>query len=203
MNTYTETKIINRILNTGTIMSIEKNEQELKGLTRELKSYFQYDYCALFNCFTGALQAGLLANGYSYGKKIKINQFYKNNQIINFIRYIGLEIEFADFPEECLLTKEIEMIDETNFIKNRNIHSAIIDFTKYGYGPAAAFLTNDLEQFNIADRLKIFGEQDLKTMWEDKESNPLCLSTIQFNYRLSPLVAGLLRYALKETRENV
>jgi dTDP-4-amino-4,6-dideoxygalactose transaminase len=195
-----ELKVVSRILNSGVIMSIERNETELKGLERELKIFYQRNFCSLFNCTTGAIQAALMACGYGYGDSVLLNPEIAEKSIKKFINFLGISAESRVLGSD-LLTPEISIfnIGKNNCSKQKDqvlSEIIIIDFAGFGYGTAAAVLLNDPKQYSVVDRLKIFGEQDLQTMRENKEANHNCEPSIQFNYRLSPLVAALIRAKL-------
>jgi dTDP-4-amino-4,6-dideoxygalactose transaminase len=74
----------------------------------------------------------------------------------------------------------------------------VVDLTGLGFGPAAAVLTDDPAVWARAERLKIFGAYDLRTMWTQEEADPELVPGVQFNYRLSPLVAACVRMALSQ-----
>jgi len=195
MDALQELKIITRVLNSGTIMSIERNEIELHGLEKDLKQIYQFKFCSLFNCITGAIQAALMACGNGHGDTILLNSNLQNTSFVKFIQFLGINIRYQELADNWL-TQDIGMLtlpEYSLWSQERSPEMLIVDFTKLNYGMAAAVLLNSQWQYNIIDRLKIFGEQDLKTMHEGKESNSECEPTIQFNYRLSPLVAALIR----------
>ncbi|MNJ71004.1 hypothetical protein D3C77_675020 [compost metagenome] len=73
---------------------------------------------------------------------------------------------------------------------------SVLDFTGLGFGPAAAIASDDEQIWKKAERLKIFGAFDLQTMWTQEESEPDLQPAVQFNYRLSPLVAACVKIAL-------
>ena len=72
----------------------------------------------------------------------------------------------------------------------------VVDFSGLGFGPAAAMLTDDAMAWERAERLKIFGSYDLRTMWTQTAPDSGPVPGVQFNYRLSPLVAACVRLAL-------
>jgi hypothetical protein len=72
----------------------------------------------------------------------------------------------------------------------------VLDLGPLGFGPAGAVLTDDETVWARAERLKIFGAFDLRTMWTQAESSPDLVPGVQFNYRLSPLVAACIRTTL-------
>lgn len=74
----------------------------------------------------------------------------------------------------------------------------VVDLTGLGFGPAAAVLTDDPAVWARAERLKIFGAYDLRTMWTQEEDSADLVPGVQFNYRLSPLVAACARMALSQ-----
>ncbi|MCS5237637.1 degT/DnrJ/EryC1/StrS aminotransferase, partial [Staphylococcus aureus] len=52
---YNLSFILSRVLNTGTIMSIEKNEKELPGLENKVKKLTKKKYASTFNSYTGGM----------------------------------------------------------------------------------------------------------------------------------------------------
>ena len=54
---------ITRVLNTGIVMSIEKNEKELRGLKRQLEKLSNRKYCILFNSNNASLHGALWGLG--------------------------------------------------------------------------------------------------------------------------------------------
>jgi len=72
----------------------------------------------------------------------------------------------------------------------------VLDFTGLGFGPCAALAVSDVSVWKKAERLKIFGAFDLKTMWTQEESDSEIEPAIQFNYRLSPLVGACVKLTL-------
>lgn len=198
MDKLQEAMIVARILNTGTIMSIEKNERELKGLEKSLTHRFKYQYCSLFNAYHGAIQGSLAARDLKFGDTLRINQFFFNKELTAFLaHYLGLILEKTILPEgqlyEGLNVINLSQDGATGCLEDNRQEMLVVDFSAMNYGSAAALLTNDQQQYYRAERLKIFGEPDLRTMWNDKEFLPEIPGTIQFNYRLSPLVAGLIK----------
>lgn len=198
MSMLKEVMIMSRVINTGTIMSIEKNEKEILGLERNLTRYYDFAYCSLCNSFHAALHSALFAEGYRYGDKVTVKSDLVTQQLKQFFNYLGLRVFSAIYLEEGKITPEIHMLSPGSRPERVPLSTAVIDFTQLGYGHAAAMLTDTAIKYAKADRLKIFGRQDLRTMWEGKESSPDALPTIQFNYRLSPLVAALIRNSLIE-----
>ena len=74
--------------------------------------------------------------------------------------------------------------------------AAVLDLTPLGFGPCAALVTDDELVWKRAERLKIFGSFDLRTMWTQQEQSSDLQVGVQFNYRLSPLVGACARLAL-------
>lgn len=198
MDAFKEIVIMTRVVNAGIIMSIEKNEKELKGLMREIVTRYGFPYCSLCNTFYAAFHSAIHAHGYRRNDLLAIKSSFLTDEITRFIQYLGLKIEPSVRIEDGLIVPDIGLLNIESATNMTNISTAIIDFTHLGYGPAAAMLTKDKQKYLSAERLKIFGLPDLQTMWEDKETNPDIISTIQFNYRLSPLVAALVRNEILE-----
>lgn len=176
-------------------MSIERNQRELSSLERILKTKLGFEYVSLFNAFQGSIHAALLAQGYFYNSPITIGEKWKDTPIQLFLEYLGLKVTVdlgvpADQvgPYRCI---DMKSWNEGDLPEKDS--ATIVDLTQFGYGPAAAFLTQKPSEWEIAERLKIFGQHDLKTMWEQQEVKPPGPASVQFNYRLSPIVASLIR----------
>ena len=83
-----------------------------------------------------------------------------------------------------------------NSNKIKKFETVILDFTELGFGPAAVLITNNELVYEKAEKIKIFGSYDLRTMWTQERDGSHIEPEIQFNYRLSPLVAACLKLSL-------
>jgi len=188
--------VLTRVLNTGVIMSIERNEQELKGLQKVLKRVSGRNFVNLYNSYTGAIHGAAVGNNLVYGEQIGV--FDDDDSIHKFIRWLGL-IENANLEVPFVVVKmdwnQISTIEDI-FTSYSDAGTIIVDFTSLNFGPCAAVLTNDESVYNRGERLKIFGAFDLRTMWTQKDEYTDSESGVQFNYRLSPLVAACVKLAI-------
>lgn len=194
--------VLSRVMTSGVIMSIEKNETELKGLEKILSQICQKQFASLFNCCTGAIHAALCGQDIVYGCSTNINKLSDKKK--RFIKWLGIDNDDINFKEPF---SEIEInwdnlpkIDEF-ILREANKKILILDFTSLGFGPAAALLTNDEYVYKKAERLKIFGAFDMRTMWTQIESEKDVKTGVQFNYRLSPLVGACIKLAI--LRRNI
>jgi hypothetical protein len=188
--------VLSRVLTSGVIMSIEKNETELKGLEKTLGKLFNKQFISLFNCYTGAVHAGLWGQDINYGGVTNVNEMSESNKL--FINWLGIKnspIASVPFQQFSLSWNNISHLDEV--IESNNASEIILlDMTSLGFGPAAALLTNNESVYKKAERLKIFGAFDLRTMWTQIESERDIKTGVQFNYRLSPLVGACIKLVL-------
>lgn len=193
--------VLSRVMTTGVIMSIEKNETELKGLEKILSQIFQKQFASLFNCYTGAIHAALCGQDIVYGCSTNINKLSEKKK--RFIKWLGIDNDInvnEPFRELEITWDNLPKIDEL-ILLNDNEKVFILDFTSLGFGPAAALLTNDEYVYKKAERLKIFGAFDMRTMWTQVESEKNVKTGVQFNYRLSPLVGACIKLAI--LRRNI
>lgn len=191
--------VLSRVLTSGVIMSIEKNERELKGLENSIKKLTRAKYVSLFNSYTGAVHAALWGQDIVYGSSVRLPQ--ANDQEKKFLRWLGVELssdqtKLPGFDRVSINWDNLNKIDELVLPKNNSSPVLVLNFTDLGFGPCAAIATNDMTIWKKAERLKIFGAFDLKTMWTQQESDPEFQPAIQFNYRLSPLVAACVKLSL-------
>lgn len=191
--------VLSRVLTSGVIMSIEKNENELKGLEKGIRKVTKTKYVSLFNSYTGAIHAALWGQDLVRGSSTRIDRASERER--KFLRWLGVEL-VSD--ETVRLGYERVSIDwdhlnEIEELVNSKIDRSpvlVLDFTPLGFGPCAAIVTDDTLVWKKAERLKIFGAFDLKTMWTQEESDPQIQPAIQFNYRLSPLIAACVKLSL-------
>lgn len=197
MQDYDLFLILIRVLTTGTIMSIEKQEREVPALQSILQKYTNRKYIGVFNSVTGAIHGALWGQGLEFGSVAKFAQpqtFEKK-----FVSWLGIHIEEAQAEEAAyaLFHLRYDAIAEKQEQLRKSSHNVLVlDFSEFGFGPSACIATNDESAWQKAERLKIFGAFDLRTMWTQQESCPKWEPAIQLNYRLSPLVAACIRAAL-------
>ena len=188
---------ITRVLNTGVIMSIEKNEKELKGLKRQLQKLSKKKYCILFNSKNASLHGALWGLGYRYGDKVNLDGLKKKEN--KFIKWLGLTNDHTTNRTD-LGSVQINwdnIINIQTLLEDQSFNEVIqVDFSDLSFGPCAAILTNDEKVFKKAERLIIFGAFDLKTMWTQRESETEIEPALQLNYRLSPLVGACVKLSI-------
>lgn len=191
--------VLSRVLNSGVIMSIEKNDQELKGLEKSVAKLTNTKYVSLFNSYTGAVHGALWGQDIRYQSATRLHQ--PSEQERKFLHWLGITL--AAEPHVQLAYSSIRLsgsnlreIDQLVHKTGEGAPVLILDFSELGFGPVAAIATNDENIWKKAERLKIFGAFDLQTMWTQEESEPDLEPTAQFNYRLSPLVAACVKLTL-------
>lgn len=187
---------IARVLNSGVLMSIEKNEKELKGLKRQLSKLSGKKYVVLFNSDTGALHSALCGLSYGYGDKANLNNLTDSET--KFVSWLGIK------QDSAVTTTPIKMINiDWNNLKeisamlaNDGTKVIKVNFTDLSFGPCAAICTDDEFVYKRAERLTIFGAFDLRTMWTQVESELNIQPGLQLNYRLSPLVGACVKLSI-------
>ncbi|GGA43726.1 hypothetical protein GCM10007416_16040 [Kroppenstedtia guangzhouensis] len=198
--------VLSRVLTSGVIMSIEKNENELKGLEKRIKKIAKTKYASLFNSYTGAVHAALWGQDLVYGSSTRID--HASEQERKFLHWLGVELVSDEkvplgFERVSIDWDHLNRVEELVHSKLDGSSVLVLDFTPLGFGPCAAIATDDTMVWKKAERLKIFGAFDLKTMWTQEESDPEIQPAIQFNYRLSPLVAACVKLSLlRRNRAN-
>ncbi|NEW06693.1 degT/DnrJ/EryC1/StrS aminotransferase [Paenibacillus sp. SYP-B3998] len=198
--------VLSRVLNTGVIMSIEKNENELKGLEKSISKITKAKYVSLFNSYTGAVHAALWGQDIGHGSSTRLDQASKQEQ--KFIHWLGVNVTSDSevklgFEKLSVNWDNLAHIEDWAKGKLQSTSVLVLDFTELGFGPCAAIALNEHDGWKKAERLKIFGAFDLKTMWTQEESELDIQPAIQFNYRLSPLVAGCVKLSLlKRSNEH-
>ncbi|WP_051287420.1 hypothetical protein [Paenibacillus taiwanensis] len=191
--------VLSRVLNSGVIMSIEKNDHELKGLEKSIAKLTGATYVSLFNSYTGALHGALWGQDIVYQSTVRLELASEQEQ--KFLRWLGIT-HVSDLQTELAYTSLAvtwDNLHELNLLlaaKSKRAPVLVLDFTPLGFGPAAAIAVHDENIWKKAERLKIFGAFDLQTMWTQEESEPELQPAAQFNYRLSPLVAACVKIAL-------
>lgn len=191
--------VLSRVLNSGVIMSIEKNESELKGLEKSIGKLTQSKYVSLFNSYTGAVHAALWGQDIVHGSLTRLEEASEQDQ--RFVSWLGVGLvtdpEVSQGFEKVSVTWEnLPRIEQELQPKLQQSPVLLLDFTELGFGPCASISVNDESVWTKAERLKIFGAFDLKTMWTQEEAEPDIQPGAQFNYRLSPLVAACVKLSL-------
>lgn len=185
--------VLSRVLVSGVIMSIEKNEIEVKGLEKQLCKRLNSKYVISFNGFSGAVTAALWGQYKVMGSSV--NMSYMSDQEMKLTSWLGIKHDSnSDIPYQVVNVNwsNVATLSEVDRV-HRHL---IVNFTDLSFGPCAVLATNDEHMYKIAERLKIFGAYDLRTMWTQVESDPSTQAALQFNYRLSPLVAACVKQTL-------
>ncbi|MFC4101380.1 degT/DnrJ/EryC1/StrS aminotransferase [Paenibacillus xanthanilyticus] len=191
--------VLSRVLTSGVIMSIEKNESELKGLEKSIAKLSGKRYVSLFNSYTGAVHAALWGQDLVHGSQARLAE--PSEQERKFANWLGIAItqdSSAPLGFNRLAVSWDNLNDLERLLEPSGEQAAVqvFDFTPLGFGPAAAIATSSELAWKKAERLKIFGAFDLQTMWTQEESEPELQPAAQFNYRLSPLVAACVKLSL-------
>ncbi|MBW7475342.1 degT/DnrJ/EryC1/StrS aminotransferase [Paenibacillus oenotherae] len=191
--------VLSRVLNSGVIMSIEKNDHELKGLEKSIAKLTKTKYVSLFNSYTGAIHGALWGQDIRYGDSTRLDQ--PSDQERKFLHWLGIALASDSHLKQAYTSIEVnadnlERLNQLVLGASGRAPVLILDFTGLGFGPVAAIASNDEKIWKKAERLKIFGAFDLQTMWTQEESEPELQPAAQFNYRLSPLVAACVKISL-------
>lgn len=200
-NYFSLSFVLSRVLNSGVIMSIEKNENELKGLEKSISKITKAKHVALFNSYTGAVHGALWGQNIVHGSSTRLEQ--ATDQERKFINWLGvnlvsdldIELGFTTISVNWENLNDLEALVSSKTADAEG-HTLLLDFTDLGFGPCAALAVHDISVWKKAERLKIFGAFDLKTMWTQEESDSEIEPAIQFNYRLSPLVGACVKLTL-------
>lgn len=200
MEPYDTAMVLTRVLTSGVVMSIEKSDRELPGLERTLKKLTKRRHAVLLNSRTAAVHAALVGQGIGHGDEI--TQPGLDEKTTAFLAWLGVTVRDAGpatFDPIGLDADNLHLLAE--FAAASSAPALVVDLTALGFGPAAAVLTDDERACAKAERLKIFGAYDLRTMWTQEEADASLTPGVQFNYRLSPLVAACLRMALSRAAQ--
>ncbi|WDF51257.1 degT/DnrJ/EryC1/StrS aminotransferase [Paenibacillus sp. KACC 21273] len=189
--------VLARVLNTGIIMSIEKNEKELKGLESTLSKLSGKKYVTLYNSFTAAIHGALWGQDIVYGSQATLAHSAAPQER-KFAQWLGIElIEGLDQAYTVIDIDWQNLKDIDTLLKQHSQDKAIVvNFTGLSFGPVATLLTNEEPLYKKSERLKIFGAFDLRTMWTQTEQEFEIQPGVQFNYRLSPLVGACVKLSL-------
>ncbi|GAA0357223.1 degT/DnrJ/EryC1/StrS aminotransferase [Actinoallomurus spadix] len=197
MERFDTALVLTRVLTSGVVMSIEKNDKELPALERLLTKRSGRSRAVLVNSRTAAIHAALCGQGIGHGDTAVLPDL--DPAAASFVDWLGVRAAGGPAPAFDLLSVTPDDAGAFAEAAGRSTAPALaVDLTGLGFGPAAAMLTDDERVWARAERLKIFGAFDLRTMWTQEESEPGLVPGVQFNYRLSPLVAACVRMALTQ-----
>ncbi|WP_282695043.1 DegT/DnrJ/EryC1/StrS family aminotransferase [Streptomyces sp. CC208A] len=197
MELFDTATVLTRVLTSGVVMSIEKSDRELPGLERLLTKQTGRAHAVLLNSRTGALHAALAGQGIGHGDTISLAG--ADAETTAFLSWLGVTVSGdgpAAYDHLALDAGNADRLGE--LAAAATAPALVVDLTGLGFGPAAAVLTDDRTVWSRAERLKIFGAYDLRTMWTQEEADADLIPGVQFNYRLSPLVAACVRMALTQ-----
>ena len=202
MEQYDTALVLSRVLTSGIVMSIEKNDKELPALERLLTKRGGRLRAVLVNSGRAAVHAALAGQGIGHGDRAVL-PVGLGDRTRAFVDWLGVEeaegTDDAAPPAFDLLTLTPENAGTfSQRAADSTAPALVVDLTGLGFGPAGAVLTDDERIWARAERLKIFGAFDLRTMWTRQEAEPGTAPGVQFNYRLSPLVAACVRMALAQ-----
>ncbi|MFG2139509.1 degT/DnrJ/EryC1/StrS aminotransferase [Streptomyces sp. NPDC048650] len=197
MELFDTATVLARVLTTGVVMSIEKSDRELPGLERLLTKQSGRARAVLVNSRTAAIHAALAGQGIGHGDTAAVSE--PDAATGRFLSWLGVSVEDrgpAAYDYVALDSANADRLGELT--RAATAPALVVDLTGLGFGPAAAVLTDDDSVWARAERLKIFGAYDLRTMWTQEEADASLVPGVQFNYRLSPLVAACVRMALTQ-----
>ncbi|WP_326595106.1 degT/DnrJ/EryC1/StrS aminotransferase [Streptomyces sp. NBC_01803] len=200
MASFDTALVLARVMTTGVVMSIEKSDRELPGLERLLTKRTGRRKAVLVNSRTAAVHAALVGLGAGHGDEITHPGLDAPTRA--FVAWLGVSVRTdgpAAFDQLALTPDNAGRL--AALAARSTAPALVVDLTGLGFGPAAAVLTDDERAWARAERLKIFGAHDLRTMWTQEEADPELVPGVQFNYRLSPLVAACARMALTRADE--
>ncbi|MFF7387121.1 DegT/DnrJ/EryC1/StrS family aminotransferase [Streptomyces scabiei] len=202
MELFDTATVLTRVLTSGVVMSIEKSDRELPGLERLLTKKTRRSKAVLLNSRTGAIHAALAGQGIGHGDSIALAE--PDAETAAFLAWLGVRVTSYDEPAAYdYLALDPAGADRLGELAaGATAPALVVDLTGLGFGPAAAVLTDDPKLWARAERLKIFGAYDLRTMWTQEEADADLVPGVQFNYRLSPLVAACVRMALTQAAQT-
>lgn len=197
MELYDTAVVLTRVMTSGTVMSIEKGDRELPGLERLLAKQCGRSRASLVNSGSAAIHAAVAGQGLGHGDRIDTAGL--DESTVAFLAWLGITAaDDGPVPFERIRLTAENAGDLRALAAGATAPALVVDLCDMGFGPAAAVLTDDETSWARAERLKIFGAFDLRTMWTQEESNPDLVPGVQCNYRLSPLVAACIRVALNQ-----
>jgi len=204
MREFDTALVLSRVLTSGIVMSIERNDRELPGLERLLGQRFGRARVSLVNSRTAAVHGAVAGLGIGHGDQVVLPDPPDWQRA--YLGWLGIApvsavtgggaaqghgsapaFDYAEIGPDWLASPRPVGGDAPVLV---------LDLGPLGFGPAGAVLTDDETVWARAERLKIFGAFDLRTMWTQAESSPELVPGVQFNYRLSPLVAACIRTTL-------
>lgn len=200
MELFDTAVVLTRVMASGTVMSIEKSDRELPGLERQLTKATGRAKAVLLNSRTAAVHAALAGQGIGHGDTADLPGL--DPRTAAFVAWLGVTVRDEPgarpaFDQIALDGQNAHLLRELSRPEGADPAPAlVVDLTGLGFGPAAAVLTDDPKVWARAERLKIFGAFDLRTMWTQEEEDTDLVPGVQFNYRLSPLVAACVRMAI-------
>ncbi|WP_312691444.1 hypothetical protein [Kosakonia sp.] len=175
-------------------MSIEKNESELKGLENILKKSSGKKYAVTYNSLSGGVIGALWGQDIVYGGKT--NQRTLDEQQGKLLKWLGIGHDNSVARPYLLHDASWDNLHDIGKSCSNDEPVNIIDFAALGFGPCAVLLTDSESIYKKAERLKIFGAFDLRTMWTQQETEKEIQPGLQFNFRLSPLVGACVKMSL-------
>lgn len=200
MEPYDTAVVLTRVMTSGTVMSIEKADRELPGLERLLARQCGRPHVSLVNSSTAAVHAAVAGQGLGHGDRVDATGL--DEPTVAFLAWLGITAGDGPVPFDRVRLTPENAGRLRELAAEATAPALVVDLCDLGFGPAAAVVTADETAWARAERLKIFGAFDLRTMWTQEESNPGLVPGVQFNYRLSPLVAACIRVALNQARAS-
>jgi hypothetical protein len=199
MDDFGTALVLTRVLTSGVLMSIEKNDRELPALGRLLRKATGHAHVSLVNSCSAGIHTSLVGQGIGYGDTIDQPDLSARQRA--YVEWLGVAVRPGAGQGGRAFGFLAVGPDDVGTLRDRvgsmpHAPALVLDLTGLGFGPAAAVLTDDERAWARGERLKIFGSFDLRTMWTQDEADPELVPGVQFNYRLSPLVAACLRIAL-------
>lgn len=196
MEPFDTATVLTRVLTSGVVMSIEKSDRELPGLERLLTKQTGRSKAMLVNSRSAALHAALAGQGIGHGDTIR--QPGLDDKDSAFLSWLGIAVsgESGEPAYEVVSLTKDNAGRLAELSRGKTAPALVVDLTGLGFGPAAAVVTDNEQVWARAERLKIFGAYDLRTMWTQNEDAADLVPGVQFNYRLSPLVAACVRMAI-------
>ena len=195
MELFDTAMVLTRVMTSGVVMSIEKSDRENPGLERLLTKQTKRAKAVLVNSRTAGVHSALVGQQIGHGDEIA--QPGLDDRSRAFLAWLGVGVQDdgqAVFDEISLNRENADQLGDLS--KGATSPTLVVDLTDLGFGPAAAVLTDDSTVWARAERLKIFGAYDLRTMWTQEQADTELVPGVQFNYRLSPLVAACIRMAI-------
>jgi dTDP-4-amino-4,6-dideoxygalactose transaminase len=195
MDHFDTAVVLGRVLTSGVIMSIERNDRELPALERLLRQVGGRPRVTLVNSATAGLHSALAGQRLGHGDEVVAPALGEAHR--RFLAWLGVRAREGGTPAFAYLSVTPADVGRLGplLATTAGVPAVVLDLTGLGFGPAAAVLFDDEDAWRRAERLKIFGTFDLRTMWTQTEADD-GVGGVQFNYRLSPLVAACVRMAL-------